>query len=350
MNIPKVIIIGAGLSGLTCGYLLQKKGIHVTLLEANTRIGGRIETRTGTTKATLEMGATWFSKLHPHLFQLLDELELSYFKQHTQGISLFETMSFVPPQKFEISEFEEPSFRIKGGTQKLIEKLAEKIGWHNIKTETKVITINEVGNQMEVLDLNGTVHVADCIITTLPPNLMVNTIKFSPALPENIVNLAKKTHTWMGESIKFAVEYSTPFWKENNYSGTLFSQASIITEMYDHSTFDNTGYALKGFLNGSTSILSLEERKTKVITQLEKLFGSDAENFVAYYEKVWRDEPLTFCNYDHLVMAHQNNGHQLYQNSFLNNKLYISGSETGTQHPGYMEGAIVAAKNIASQF
>jgi monoamine oxidase len=49
-------------------------------------------------------------------------------------------------------------------------------------------------------------------------------------------------------------------------------------------------------------------------------------------------------------MAHQNNGHQLYQNSFLNNKLYISGSETATQHPGYMEGAIVAAKNIASQF
>jgi monoamine oxidase len=350
MNIPKVIIIGAGLSGLTCGYLLQKKSVHVTLLEANTRIGGRIETRNGTTNATIEMGATWFSKLHPHLFQLLDELELGYFKQHTQGISLFETMSFVPPQKFEISEFEEPSFRIKGGTQKLIEKLAEKIGWHNIKTETKVIAINEVGNQMEVLDQNETVYIADCVITTLPPNLMVNTLSFSPPLPEKLVNLAKKTHTWMGESIKFAVEYATPFWKENNYSGTLFSQASIITEMYDHSTFDNTGYALKGFLNGSTSILSLEERKTKVITQLEKLFGSDAENYITYNEKVWRDEPLTFSNYDHLVMAHENNGHQLYQNSFLNNKLYISGSETALQNPGYMEGAIVAAKNIALQF
>ena len=350
MNIPKVIIIGAGLSGLTCGYLLQKKSVHVTLLEANTRIGGRIETRNGTTNATIEMGATWFSKLHPHLFQLLDELELGYFKQHTQGISLFETMSFVPPQKFEISEFEEPSFRIKGGTQKLIEKLAEKIGWHNIKTETKVIAINEVGNQMEVLDQNETVYIADCVITTLPPNLMVNTLSFNPPLPEKLVNLAKKTHTWMGESIKFAVEYATPFWKENNYSGTLFSQASIITEMYDHSTFDNTGYALKGFLNGSTSILSLEERKTKVITQLEKLFGSDAENYITYNEKVWRDEPLTFSNYDHLVMAHENNGHQLYQNSFLNNKLYISGSETALQNPGYMEGAIVAAKNIALQF
>jgi monoamine oxidase len=44
--------------------------------------------------------------------------------------------------------------------------------------------------------------------------------------------LARKTHTWMGDSIKFAVEYASPFWRENNYSGTLFSQASIIQEMY----------------------------------------------------------------------------------------------------------------------
>lgn len=350
MNNPKVIIIGAGLNGLTCGYLLQKKGVHVTLLEASTRIGGRIETQNGITNATFEMGATWFSKLHPHLFQLLEELELGYFKQHTQGISLFETMSFVPPQKFEISEFEEPSYRIKGGTQKIIEKLAKKIGCHNIKTQTKVTAIKEVANQMEVLDLNGTVYIADYVITTLPPNLVVNTISFSPKLPENVVNLAKTTHTWMGESIKFAIEYAAPFWKVSNYSGTLFSQASIITEMYDHSTFDNTGYALKGFLNGSTYVLSIEERKTKVIAQLKKLFGSDAENYITYSEKVWRDEPLTFFNYEHLVMAHENNGHQLYQNSFLNNKLYISGSETATQNPGYMEGAIVAAKNIALQF
>jgi monoamine oxidase len=49
---------------------------------------------------------------------------------------------------------------------------------------------------------------------------------------------------------------------ENNYSGTLFSQASIIQEMYDHSTADYKGYALKGFLGG-THTLSEEERKAK---------------------------------------------------------------------------------------
>jgi monoamine oxidase len=74
--------------------------------------------------------------------------------------------------------------------------------------------------------------------------------------------LARKTHTWMGESIKF-VEYASPFWRENNYSGTLFSQASIIQEMYDHSTADYKGYALKGFLNGGTHTCQKKNEKRK---------------------------------------------------------------------------------------
>jgi monoamine oxidase len=68
------------------------------------------------------MGATWFGKQHPTLTALLDELGIPYF-QHTKGISLFETMSFVPPQKFEIPDAEEPSYRIQGGTATLIKKL-----------------------------------------------------------------------------------------------------------------------------------------------------------------------------------------------------------------------------------
>ncbi|MFB0909411.1 MAG: NAD(P)/FAD-dependent oxidoreductase [Flavobacterium sp.] len=350
MNNTKIIIIGAGLSGLMIAYLLQKKKIDVLILEANTRIGGRIETVTGTTGATMEMGATWFSKPHQHLIALLDELKIEYFKQHTQGISFFETMSFVPPQKFEISDAEEPSYRIVGGTATLIEKLVAEVGIQNIKTQTKVTAIKEVDNHLEVTDSNGSLYKATRVISTLPPHLLIQTITFEPHLPDSMQQLARRTHTWMGESIKFAVEYASPFWRENNYSGTLFSQASIIQEMYDHSTADYKGYALKGFLNGGTHTLSEEERKAKVILQLTTLFGAEAADYVEYHEKVWRDEPLTFFPYEQLLMGHENNGHPDYKKPLSNNKLYISGSETASANPGYMEGAIVAAKNIASQF
>jgi monoamine oxidase len=69
-----------------------------------------------------------------------------------------------------------------------------------------------------------------------------------------------------GQSIKFG-EYAT-FWRENNYSGTLFSQASIIQEMI---TALLTTKDMHCFLNGGTHTLSEEERKAKVILQLTKL-------------------------------------------------------------------------------
>ena len=350
MDNKKVTIIGAGLCGLTIAYLLQKKGFDITIFEADTRIGGRIDTKIGLSGVAIEMGGTWFSKPHQNFIGLLDEFKIQYFKQFTQGISLFETMSFVPPQKFEISDTEESSFRIHGGTSKLIEKLVEKIGVQNIKTETKITTIIEVDNHLELTDSNEIKYTAEKVISTLPPHLLVQTIKFEPALPESIVQLAKKTHTWMGESIKFSVEYATPFWKEKNYSGTLYSQASIVQEMYDHSSPDNNGFALKGFLNGGANLLTVEERKEKIISQLTKLFGPEATDYIEYHEKIWTEEHLTFFPYEELVLGHENNGVPEYKQPFFNNKFYISGSETASHHPGYMEGAIIAAKNIASQF
>ena len=40
----KVIIVGAGIAGLTAGYLLKEAGHQVVILEASNMVGGRIQT------------------------------------------------------------------------------------------------------------------------------------------------------------------------------------------------------------------------------------------------------------------------------------------------------------------
>ncbi|HIG39502.1 MAG TPA: FAD-dependent oxidoreductase, partial [Gammaproteobacteria bacterium] len=43
----KVVILGAGLAGLSCAYELERAGYECTVLEASHRIGGRILTLRG---------------------------------------------------------------------------------------------------------------------------------------------------------------------------------------------------------------------------------------------------------------------------------------------------------------
>ncbi len=57
-----VLIVGAGLSGLSAAYYLKKAGIDAVVLEARERCGGRIFTvRAEGNNTPVEMGATWFA-------------------------------------------------------------------------------------------------------------------------------------------------------------------------------------------------------------------------------------------------------------------------------------------------
>jgi monoamine oxidase len=125
MNVrEKVLIVGGGLSGLYLSWLLKNAGIEYLVLEAAPRLGGRIQTIQGALKSPLELGATWFSDIHPQLLAVLNDLQLEKYSQFSEGISLFQTKSFEPPQQFYVPAAEQPSYRIRGGTGSLITAIA----------------------------------------------------------------------------------------------------------------------------------------------------------------------------------------------------------------------------------
>ena len=57
---PTVIVIGAGAAGLSAARELTRAGAHVTVLEARSRLGGRMDTRTMAEGSIhVDMGAAW---------------------------------------------------------------------------------------------------------------------------------------------------------------------------------------------------------------------------------------------------------------------------------------------------
>jgi len=55
---PRVLVIGAGMAGLVTARLLHESGMHVTILEARERTGGRLWTHTGL-GVPIDLGASW---------------------------------------------------------------------------------------------------------------------------------------------------------------------------------------------------------------------------------------------------------------------------------------------------
>ena len=343
-----IIIIGGGLTGLTLAYFLRKKGITIRILEARTRLGGRILTSQKDNSTPIEMGATWFNNDHTLLNSLLNELSLEKFEQKLGEKAIYEPTANGTQQIVTLPENQEASYRIKGGTSRLINSLNHYIDKDQIYLNHQVKSIKD-DEDILILKSNKNTFKAPLVISTLPPYLLHASIKITPKLPESVMKILKNTHTWMSDSIKVGLRYPTPFWREKNLSGTIFSNVGPITEFYDHSNFEDNNYALKGFINDNYSSLQKEKRLATLLVQLKKYYGKAAENYTSYEEMIWSNEPFTHEPYNTFLFPHQHNGHSIYRQPYLQGKLFIAGAETAANYPGYMEGAIRSAQNIYEQ-
>jgi monoamine oxidase len=79
----RVIVVGAGLAGLTLGRVLRDAGIDVVVLEARDRIGGRVHTA-GVGAARVDLGAAWLHGIVDHpAADVADAAGLAYVRDRS---------------------------------------------------------------------------------------------------------------------------------------------------------------------------------------------------------------------------------------------------------------------------
>ena len=127
------------------------------------------------------------------------------------------------------------------------------------------------------------------------------------------------------------------------------SNQGPVIEYYDHSDSTNSKFALCGFLHPDYANLKSEERKESVISQLKRLLGKEAGEYIGYEEVVWQLERFTIYGTGEAFLPHQNNGNSTFQEPLYGDKVFISNSETSASMEGTWKGRYMLQMKFQKQ-
>ena len=86
-----VVVIGAGLAGLYAARKLKRAGVSVAVLEARSRVGGRVHSERVNDHLTIDLGAQFIGDSQRRLSALVDEIGLTRVSPYTRGKTAFVT-------------------------------------------------------------------------------------------------------------------------------------------------------------------------------------------------------------------------------------------------------------------
>ncbi len=335
-----IVIVGGGLSGLYAARLLGQAGADFCLLEARERWGGRI---LSVTDDGFDLGPAWFwPDMQPMMAGLVEELGLSSFPQFADGDVVIERPQ-QPLQRFAGFGQMASSFRIAGGTGALVTALAKALPQDRLRLGVTVTAAALRDDGVTLSTQEGETITAGRVLFALPPRLMEKSIAFTPE-PQTRM-LWRASATWMAPHAKFLAVYEKPFWRDAGLSGTAQSMVGPMVEIHDASAMTG-GAALFGFIGVPADIrekIGESELKAHCLAQFARLFGPKAAKPLATFLKDWSADALTATADDRQGGEHPVPVHRPWFDPAWAGRAAMAGSETAREHPGYLEGALLAA-------
>jgi len=159
--IPRVAVIGAGISGLMSAKTLHEFGFDVTVFEKSRGPGGRTATRRADPGLSFDHGAQYFTARDAHFIRHVEAwIEQKIVAEWTGRIVTIDGANVRP-------KTDQPH-RYVGvpGMKAIAHHLSADLG---VRLETRIVRLHRVGKDWQVTDAAGQIHGPfDHVIVSLP--------------------------------------------------------------------------------------------------------------------------------------------------------------------------------------
>lgn len=292
----RVIVVGAGMAGLTAAYELVRAGHDVAVLEARDRVGGRVLTVRDpfTSGLFAEAGAARIPPEH--------DLTLGYARHVGLELDPFyaSTGHYVRlvggvRTRVPASDFlrDKPDYvKIRGGSERLPRGLASALGARVVLDAPVASMAQDASGPMVVRTVDGTALSADRVLCTVPIPVL-DRIHFDPPLSSEKARAAAGEFDYR-PSTRVFVQVAERFWSASGENG--WAETDWPEELW-HPTWDvaATPGVLLSYVRGDRALeldaLAPEARVARVLVHWEDVFGGVTEHAERWTSRSWALDP-----------------------------------------------------------
>ena len=300
----KVIVAGGGLAGLVAAYELDKLGFDVKVLEAQTRVGGRVRTiREFSEGLWADAGAARIPSDHDLTLKYVKEFELplipfypteNKFLRYRDGRADPVDWDKFAEATSNVMWLDKPGHwqKIKGGNDLLPTAFARKLG-AKIMYQAPIVKIAQATDKVQVsFTEGGRTRTEDCdrLVCAIPFTMLAR-VEVTPAFSSDRQDVIRRLR--YDSASRVMIETKQRFWINNKLNGFAFGDE---TEIWDASFGEpGTHGLLERYMRSgrSTDLIGRSEadRAADSIEKLSTFFPELRSNFVKSYSKCWSEDP-----------------------------------------------------------
>jgi monoamine oxidase len=242
--------------------------------------------------------------------------------------------------------------RIVGGPSSIVDALAKRIDPAKLRTSTPATGLFADGPQRVGVRLgSGEILTAKRVVLSIPLRVAAETLQM-PWAPPVLIDLMRRSPTWMSTHAKAVALYDRPFWRQAGLSGRIASRTGPLVEVHDHSGKCGAPAAIFGFVGWPPHVRRADPDglKRAILDQLSECFGPSAASPDALVVQDWATSPHTVTELDISGPAnHPDIAPKDLRQPHLDGRIRFAVSEASEVSPGLIEGALAAGEKAARE-